>query len=93
MSKISVCIPSYNHEKYIYHTIESVLNQSFQDFEIIISDDNSSDNTLEIAKTVTGSICIEYTDHTTVGIGWTYDGINFINPNPIIEETPIDKST
>ena len=50
MSKISVCIPSYNHEKYIYHTIESVLNQSFQDFEIIISDDNSSDNTLEIAK-------------------------------------------
>ena len=47
---VSVVMITYNHEKYIYHTIESVLNQSFQDFEIIISDDNSSDNTLEIAK-------------------------------------------
>ena len=39
MSKISVCIPSYNHEKYIYHTIESVLKQSFKDWEFLIIDD------------------------------------------------------
>lgn len=50
-------------------------------------------DTLQVAEAVTGYICIEYTDHTTVGIGWTYNGVNFINPNPIIEETPIDKST
>ena len=50
MAKISVCIPSYNHAKYISHTIESVLNQSFTDFEIIISDDNSQDNSIEIIK-------------------------------------------
>jgi glycosyltransferase involved in cell wall biosynthesis len=45
---ISVCIPTYNGAKYISQTIESILNQTFTDFEIIVSDDGSSDNTLEI---------------------------------------------
>ena len=45
---ISVCIPTYNGAKYIAQTIESILNQTFTDFEIIVSDDGSSDKTLEI---------------------------------------------
>jgi glycosyltransferase involved in cell wall biosynthesis len=45
---ISVCIPTYNGAKYIAQTIESILNQTFTDFEVIVSDDGSSDNTLEI---------------------------------------------
>ena len=43
---ISVCIPTYNGAKYIAQTIESVLNQTFTDFEIIVSDDGSPDETL-----------------------------------------------
>ena len=35
--KISVIMPAYNHEKYIGEAIESVLNQSFEDFEFIIN--------------------------------------------------------
>lgn len=43
---VSVVIPSYNHEKFIQECIQSVLNQTFQDFEIIITDDASSDDTI-----------------------------------------------
>ena len=45
---ISVCIPTYNGAKFLAQTIESILNQTFTDFEIIVSDDGSSDKTLEI---------------------------------------------
>jgi len=48
--RVSIGIPSYNHEKYISETIESILNQTFQDFEIIITDDGSSDNSLDVIK-------------------------------------------
>lgn len=43
--KISVIIPAYNHEKYITEAIHSVLNQSCQDFEMIIVNDGSTDAT------------------------------------------------
>jgi glycosyltransferase involved in cell wall biosynthesis len=45
---ISVCIPVYNAERFIAATIESVLLQTFTDFELIIIDDCSSDRSLEI---------------------------------------------
>lgn len=36
--------------------------------------------TKEIAETVTGLTCIEYTEENPAGIGWGYDGINFVEP-------------
>lgn len=48
MPKISVVIPSYNRANLIAETIQSVLDQTFQDFEIIVVDDGSSDNTREV---------------------------------------------
>ncbi|WP_395649033.1 glycosyltransferase [Planktothrix agardhii] len=48
MPLISVIIPVFNGEKTIYYTIESVLNQTFTDFELIIINDGSTDQTLEI---------------------------------------------
>ncbi len=47
---VSVVITSYNHEKYIAKTIESFLKQTFQDFEIIIVDDKSNDNSVAVIK-------------------------------------------
>lgn len=47
----SVIIPLYNKENYIRETLESVLNQSFNNFEIIIINDGSTDKSLEIVNT------------------------------------------
>ena len=47
---ISVLMPSYNSGKYISIAIESVLNSSYKNFELIITDDNSNDDTFNIAK-------------------------------------------
>ncbi len=47
---ISVIIPLYNKEKYIEDTIKSVLNQTFTDFELIIVNDGSTDNSLKVIE-------------------------------------------
>ena len=45
MKKVTVLMSAYNHEKYIERSIESVLNQTFQDFYFKIADDCSTDGT------------------------------------------------
>lgn len=47
---VSIITPLYNSEKYIGETIESVLNQSYSNWEMIIIDDQSSDNGVEIVE-------------------------------------------
>lgn len=48
--KISVVLTIYNAEKYLFETIESILNQSFKDFELIAVNDKSTDNSLKIIR-------------------------------------------
>ena len=50
MSKVSVCIPTYNRAHYLTYAVNSVLNQTYSDFELIICDDCSTDNTTEIVN-------------------------------------------
>jgi glycosyltransferase involved in cell wall biosynthesis len=46
----SVVIPTYNHAQYLSRALKSVINQSYPNWEIIVIDNNSTDNTLEIIK-------------------------------------------
>ena len=51
MPKVSVLIPAYDVEPYIRECLDSVLQQTLQDFEIICVDDGSSDGTEELVRT------------------------------------------
>ena len=48
--KISIIIPSYNEEKNISRCLDSVMNQTFSDFEVLCVDDGSNDKTFDIIK-------------------------------------------
>lgn len=50
LSLVSICIPNYNNARYLDTCIKSALNQKYADTEVIFVDDNSSDNSLNIAK-------------------------------------------
>ena len=50
MAKISIIIPVYNAEKYISRCLDSILNQTFKDIEIICINDNSYDNSVSVLK-------------------------------------------
>jgi len=47
---ISICIPCFNNEEFIADTLESVLNQIFADFEVLVVDDNSTDQTVGVIE-------------------------------------------
>lgn len=51
MEKVSIIVASYNYAQYLSETIESVLSQDCQDWELIIIDDGSMDNSVDIIKT------------------------------------------
>lgn len=99
MSKLSVIIPIYNMEEYLSQCIESVLAQSFRDFELILINDGSTDNSLMICdsyKTIDPRIKIINVSNggvsaaRNVGIkhsSGTY--ITFIDPDDFLDDESI----
>ena len=53
MPKVSVITPNYNHARYLHQRLDSILNQTFQDFEFLILDDASTDNSREVIESYT----------------------------------------
>ena len=66
--KVSICIPTYNGAQFIRKTLESVLNQSYQNIEVIVNDDCSTDNTMDIVRSMNDSRIKIYANEENLGL-------------------------
>ena len=71
MVKVSIITPCYNWEKYVEETISSVQNQTFSDYEHILMDDCSKDNTFEILKRYENKHIKVFKNDKNLWIVWT----------------------
>jgi len=68
---VSVIIPLYNAEQYIYEAVQSILNQTYQNIEIIIIDDGSVDKSMDIVKSIDSSKIILIQNEHNLGVSRT----------------------
>src|SRR4030042_4018515 len=52
MPTVSVIIPTYNYAHFLFEAVKSVLDQTYKDFELIIIDDGSTDNTKDVVDNI-----------------------------------------
>ena len=71
MKKVSILMPMYNSEKYIKESINSILNQEYKNFELIIVDDGSIDSSIEIVKEYNDSRIKLYENIENKGLPYT----------------------
>ena len=64
----SVLMPVYNCALYLAEAIESILNQTFTDFELIVLDDGSTDGSAEIAKSYNDSRIVYHCNEKNLGL-------------------------
>ncbi len=67
MPFFSVCIPNYNYAAFVGDTIQSVLDQTFQDFEIIVVDNASTDNSAEVIQSFSSDKVHFYQNNYNIG--------------------------
>ena len=65
---VTVVIPSYNHERYIRQSIESVVNQTYGNIQLIVIDDGSSDRSPEIIRGMAEEFSFEYIKQKNIGL-------------------------
>lgn len=70
---VSVCIPTYNNEEYIGRTIDSILEQSYQNWELIIVDDCSKDCTTQIVKSYSDERIHLYINEKNLGMAGNWN--------------------
>lgn len=100
MIKISVVVPTYNVEKYIIESLQSILSQTLQDIELLVIDDGSTDNTLKVIQDNFSDSRIKIVKKENGGassarnLGITLargEYISFIDSDDIIEKDMLEK--
>lgn len=75
MNKVSVLIATYNAEKYIKKTLKSCLGQAYGDFEVLVLDNGSKDNTVKIIEKIGDRRVKLFKSKENLG---AYEGLNFL---------------
>ncbi|AVH64259.1 glycosyltransferase [Nostoc sp. 'Peltigera membranacea cyanobiont' N6] len=99
---VSICIPTYNGEIFIAEAINSVLCQTYPNIEIILSDDNSTDRTVEIAESFNQKLSFDFSilEHSQYGLAqnWNFcisqakgKYIKFLFQDDLLEPTAIEE--
>ncbi|MEH2281869.1 MAG: glycosyltransferase [Nostoc sp.] len=99
---VSICIPTYNGERFIAEAVNSVLCQTYPNIEIILSDDNSTDRTVEIAKSFNQKLSFDFLilEHSQYGLAqnWNFcisqakgKYIKFLFQDDLLEPTAIEE--
>lgn len=102
MDLVSICLPTRNGEKYIRQALDSVKKQTYRNIELIISDDQSQDNTLAICEKFVSEVpfpvYIYHHKPNGMGANWNYcieksNGkyIKFLFQDDLLEENCIEK--
>jgi glycosyltransferase involved in cell wall biosynthesis len=87
MPKVSIVLPNYNYARYLDERIESLLNQTYTDFELIIVDDASKDNSLEVIAKYTSDRRIKtlfFTENSGLPYKRWNDGCNLATGDYIL---------
>lgn len=72
---VSILIATYNAEKFIKKTVQSCINQTYSEIEILIRDDNSTDNTVAVVKSIENEKVKLFKGEKNIG---PYNGLNFL---------------
>jgi hypothetical protein len=71
--KFSICIPNYNYERYLGRTIQSILDQDYKELEILVSDNASTDGSVELVKKFGDPRIQVHVNACNVGFGGNLD--------------------
>ena len=84
--KVSVCLATYNGEKYIYDQLISILKQINKNDEVIISDDGSTDSTLDIVRSISDDRIKVYNSCSTLKVVNLRQSMQYVQLMP--KQTP-----
>jgi len=73
MPKVSIIVPTYNRCSYLRETISSILNQDYTDFEIIVTDNASTDGTAECIRSFEDARIVYFRQEANLGAGLNYN--------------------
>jgi len=77
---VSIIVPCYNHQKYVKETIESIVNQTYKNIELIVIDDGSKDNSVQVIQELANEYHFTFIYRSNKGLSATLnEGINLAN--------------